>query len=197
MKILVTGFEPFGKDNRNISWEVAQELLSDNFLGQHIEIKCLPVSFKKVGRALCDEIDRTAPNVLIMLGQSSHRQQINVERIAINIMDSKAPDNDGYSPIDIPVCENSEIAYFSTAPIKDICRALNDANLEAKVTNSAGTYVCNTTYYEALNYNAKHGNNITMCFIHLPSLDKSPEKISQFKQAIEITIQTIIKKCYS
>ena len=194
MKILLTGFEPFGKDNINVSWEVAHLLSCDNSLGLDIEIKCLPVSFKKVGQVLCDEISRIAPDILILLGQSAHRHEVNVERVAINVMDASNPDNDGFIPTDLPVCANGETAYLSNAPIKDICCALKSAGIGAKVSNSAGTYVCNTAFYEALRFNSCLSKKMIVTFIHLPSKDKSFDKLQEFKQSIEISIKTIIEK---
>lgn len=194
MKVLVTGFEPFGEEKVNPSWE-AVKMLPDVVGDAEIVKYQLPVSFKKVRELLPEIISKEKPEVIILTGQAGGRVNITVERVAINVMDSTKEDNDGYKPEDEPIFEDAPAAYFSTLPIKRIVRALRENKIPAMVSNTAGTYVCNTAMFTALHYVATNNLNAKAGFIHVPYI---PEQVLEknapsmplemIKRAIEIAI---------
>ena len=194
MKVLVTGFEPFGEEKVNPSWE-AVKMLPDVVGDAEIVKYQLPVSFKKVRELLPGIISKEKPEVIILTGQAGGRVNITVERVAINVMDSTKEDNDGYKPEDEPIFEDAPAAYFSTLPIKRIVRALRENKIPAMVSNTAGTYVCNTAMFTALHYVATNNLNAKAGFIHVPYI---PEQVLEknapsmplemIKRAIEIAI---------
>ena len=194
MKVLVTGFEPFGEEKVNPSWE-AVKMLPDVVGDAEIVKYQLPVSFKKVRELLPEIISKEKPEVIILTGQAGGRVNITVERVAINVMDSTKEDNDGYKPEDEPIFEDAPAAYFSTLPIKRIVRALRENKIPAMVSNTAGTYVCNTAMFTALHYVATNDLNAKAGFIHVPYI---PEQVLEknapsmplemIKRAIEIAI---------
>ncbi|WP_457753375.1 pyroglutamyl-peptidase I [Thermococcus sp.] len=198
MKVLVTGFEPFGGENVNPSWE-AVKMLPDVIENAEIVKYQLPVSFKKVRELLPEIISKKKPEVIILTGQAGGRTNITVERVAINVMDSTKEDNDGYKPEDEPIFEDAPVAYFSTLPIKRIVRALRENKIPAMVSNTAGTYVCNTAMFTALHYVATNGLNAKAGFIHVPYI---PEQVLEknapsmpleiIKRAIEIAVRVAI-----
>lgn len=104
MKVLVTGFEPFGGEEINPSWEAVKEL-PDEIEGVDIIKFQLPVTFNGVREMLPRLIVRERPDAVILTGQAGGRPNITVERVAINVMDSTMPDNEGYKPEDEPVFE--------------------------------------------------------------------------------------------
>jgi len=149
MKVLVTGFEPFGGEKINPSWE-AVKALPEELNGATLLKVQLPVSFKRVRKILPGLISGERPDTVLLTGQAGGRPNVTVERVAINVMDSTMPDNDGFKPEDEPVFEGAPDAYFATIPVKEVVKALRNAKIPAGVSNTAGTYVCNTAMFTAL-----------------------------------------------
>lgn len=199
MRVLVTGFEPFGGEKINPSWEAVKDL-PEKMNGVKVLKKELPVSFKGVKEKLPQIINETLPDIVVLTGQAGGRTNITIERVAINIMDSKKEDNDGYKPEDEPIFKEAPAAYFSTLPIKRIVKALRNNKIPATISNSAGTYVCNTAMYVALHHIAINNLNIKAGFIHVPYI---PEQVLEkpqpsmglemIRRALEIAIKESIK----
>ncbi|WP_010479549.1 pyroglutamyl-peptidase I [Thermococcus zilligii] len=199
MKVLVTGFEPFGGESINPSWE-AVKALPDEIKGAEIVKHLLPVTFRGVREVLPRLIVKERPDVVILTGQAGGRPNITVERVAINVMDSKMPDNEGFAPEDEPVFEGAPTAYFATIPIKAIVKALREEKIPAEVSNTAGTYVCNTAMFTALHTVAVAGMETRAGFIHVPfsheqALDKPRPSMAQetinraIRRAVEVSIE--------
>lgn len=170
MKILITGFEPFGGGATNSSWEVAFAVSRVHIPEVSIKVKQLPVSFGRVAAVLKDAISEVSPDVLIMLGQSGQSECIRIERIAINMMDALNPDNDGYIPDEKVIHSDGPSALFSTLPLKSLRNQLVAQGHNVKISNSAGLYVCNRTYYEALYHLSSQGLATRAVFVHLPKI---------------------------
>jgi pyroglutamyl-peptidase len=167
MRVLVTGFEPFGKFSENSSWEVAWRVASSGIVGAEVIAERLPVSFARVGKALRSAIELHTPDLLIMLGQSAVADCIKLERVALNIMDSTKGDNDGAKPDEEPIDESGATALFTSLPIKILRSAIKAQGIAVKISNSAGLYVCNRTYYEALRI-CRERKGMQAIFVHLP-----------------------------
>lgn len=198
MKVLITGFDPFGGEKINPAWE-AVRALPDNIDGIEVVKLQIPTVFKKSAKKLFENIDSVKPDVVICVGQAGGRYEFSVERVAINVDDGRIPDNDGYQPVDSPVFEDGENAYFSTLPIKAIVEEVKKAGIPAAVSNTAGTYVCNHIMYSLLYYLNKNNLNIRGGFIHVPFI---PEQVVEKKntpymeltritKALEISIKSI------
>ncbi|ASJ11432.1 pyroglutamyl-peptidase I [Thermococcus thioreducens] len=199
MKVLVTGFEPFGGEEINPSWEAVSGL-PDEIGGAEIIKRQLPVTFNGVRKILPRLIVEERPDVVILTGQAGGRPNITVERVAINVMDSTMPDNDGFAPEDEPVFEGAPAAYFATLPIKAIVRALRGEKIPAGISNTAGTYVCNTTMFTALHTIAVAGMETKAGFIHVPfSHEQALEKprpsmaVETIRKALEVAIRTSLR----
>lgn len=167
MKILFTGFEPFGGEAINPAWEAVQRL-PDEINSAAIIKRCLPVEFQSVERMIYEILGEVKPDAVVCVGQAGGRNGITVERVAINIDDSSVPDNVGYRPVDMPIRNGAPNAYFSTLPVKAIVKAINDAGIPAALSNSAGTYVCNHLEYCVLDYFSVRMLDKRAGFIHLP-----------------------------
>jgi pyroglutamyl-peptidase len=191
VRLLLTGFEPFGGDDVNSSQEVARTLSCDESGGVELVTSILPVSFKRAGNAICRLIDATEPDVVIMLGQSSKSNCIKIERVALNLMDSCKGDNDGYAPDEETICPEGAPAYFTQLPVKILSDSLMQNGIPAKVSNSAGLYVCNATYFAALHRIVATGRNTKAVFIHLPKIS-AEWPTEKMKTAIEKVI-TMLK----
>ena len=167
MKILVTGFTPFGGESINPAWLAVQAL--PEAIGQHEIYKAeIPTEFVASRIALTEQVNVLHPDAVICVGQAGGRNAITVERVAINIMDTAVPDNNGFQPVDVPIVPNAPAAYFSTLPIKRMVEAIRSAGLPAKVSNTAGTYVCNTLMYHLLHLAAEQYPTMLGGFIHVP-----------------------------
>jgi len=143
MKVLLTGFEPFGGETINPSWEVAKRVSSEGVEGAEIVTALLPTVFGKSINEAVRVIEELKPDLVISLGQAGGSAEITVERVAINISDAGSPDNDNNQPVDIPIIEGGPAAYFSTLPIKAMVEDIRCAGIPARVSNTAGTFVCN------------------------------------------------------
>jgi pyroglutamyl-peptidase len=165
--ILLTGFEPFGGDTTNPSWQVAQALHGERIEGARVEAVCLPTAFGAADAALGVALDRVRPQLVLCLGLAANRTALSVERLAINIDDARIPDNAGASPIDEPVVAGAPAAYFATLPIKAIVAALQEAGLPAEVSHSAGTFVCNHVFF-ALMHRLRRRRGVRGGFMHVP-----------------------------
>ena len=191
MKVLVTGFEPFGGSEVNSSWETAVRVGQLAPKDVCMETLLLPVSFAKAGEMIREALREKRPDVLIMLGQRSKGESIDIERIAINMMDASNPDNDGYHPQEQTIVDGGEAAYFSNLPVKTLRDALLHRGIPARISNSAGLYVCNSTYYNALNEIYEQGLPTKALFIHLPIISED-FPIEMLTDAILAIIDTII-----
>lgn len=165
--ILVTGFEPFGGEALNPSWEICKRLRRE-IAGRRVETCRVPCEFRTAIEVVAEAIERHQPEIVLSVGQAGGRAQVGVERIAINVDDARAPDNAGYQPIDEPVAENGPPAYFSTLPVKVMVEAMRGANVPAELSNTAGTYVCNHLMYGVLHFLAASGNGARAGFVHVP-----------------------------
>ena len=198
MKILITGFDPFDKDDINPSIELVKKIDEKIDNAQIFKVE-IPTVFKKSGEILEENIKKIRPDVILCIGQAGGSPSISVERIAINIDDARIADNLGEKPIDEKIRVDGENAYFSNLPIKKIVEEIKKEKIPAEISNSAGTFVCNHLMYEAL-YLAKKYKNIKVGFIHIPYL---PEQVlnktntpsmdlENSLKAINIALKTII-----
>ena len=191
MRILLTGFEPFGGEPINSSQEAVKAVASDEFSEVEIVSRLLPVSFKRSGITICELIDEIEPDVVVMLGQSGKSDCIKIERIAVNLMDAKKPDNDGYTPDEESIISDGPSAYFSSISVKHLRNQLDENGIPAKVSNSAGLYVCNTAYFNALHHISILGKEIKAVFVHLPKISEQwplSKLLKAIKQLILATI---------
>lgn len=166
-KMLVTGFDPFGGESVNPAFE-AVKLLPDEIAGYEVVKLEVPTVFTKSARVLEDAIDREEPGVVLCVGQAGGRSAMTVERVAINLVEARIPDNDGEQPMDEPVRADGETAYFATLPVKAMAKAMNDAGVPAFVSYTAGTYVCNWLMYNALYLLARKRPEARGGFVHVP-----------------------------
>ena len=193
MRVLLTGFEPFGGSYINSSWETAYQIGQLTINGVDMEVAQLPVSFVSSGKLIRKLLQTLKPDALIMLGQRGKGQNIDIERIAVNMMDSANPDNDGFCPHELSIVENGSNAYFSNVSVKPLKNALENANIPSKVSNSAGLYVCNCTYYHALSEIFESELQTKAVFVHLPKLSED-FNIELLVESVKKIIEEILKQ---
>lgn len=167
MKILLTGFDPFGGETINPSYE-AVRLVPDTVPGAQIVKGKIPTSFAACASALEQLFRMHKPDAVLCVGQAGGRASAAVERVAINLMDARIPDNDGAQPIDRPICPDGPAAYFATVPVKALVQSIRAAGIPCDISYTAGTFVCNCLLYHALHIAATKSPNLRAGFIHLP-----------------------------
>lgn len=165
--VLVTGFEPFGGEKSNPSWEVCARLPRE-IGGLRVETCRVPCEFRRAIEVVATAIERHQPTLVVCLGQAGGRAHLSVERVAINVDDARIPDNSGARPIDEPIAASGPPAYFATLPVKAMAAAMRSAGVPAQVSNTAGTFVCNHLMYGVLHYLAASGLTARAGFIHVP-----------------------------
>ena len=168
MKILVTGFDPFGGEPTNPAIESVKRI-DDEICGTEIIKLEIPTVFHKAADVIEAKIKEVEPDVILSIGQAGGRYGITVERVAINEDDARIEDNEGKQPIDVKIREDGAAAYFATLPIKAMVEEIKKENIPASVSNTAGTFVCNHVMYQDLYLAEKYGN-IKAGFIHVPFL---------------------------
>jgi pyroglutamyl-peptidase len=164
-KILLTGFEPFGKASSNPSGEIVKQISGENII-----TAILPVAYAQSAERLLALIAEHNPDVVICLGQAEGRKVITPERIAINLDDARLADNEGVMRNDVKILEDGPDGYFSTLPVKEIVEAIKEAGVPASVSLSAGAFLCNHVFYVAQNKFA--GTKVRSGFVHVPLMDE-------------------------
>jgi len=172
--ILLTGFAPFAGEVVNPSWQAVRALDGERIESHRIVTLELPTEFQASLRVLRKALRETQPLVAIAVGLAGGRKGISLERVAINVDDARIPDNVGAQPIDQPIVRGGPAAYFSTLPIKTTLAALQKAGIDAQVSQTAGTYVCNHVFYALMH--AARRSKMRAGFVHVPFLPEQAQR---------------------
>lgn len=200
MKILITGFDPFGGESINPALEAVKKL-PDTILGHEVIKIEIPTVFGKSVEKIEEIIQKHNPDVVISIGQAGGRFGLTPERVAINMDDARIPDNEGNQPIDISIYEDGEAAYFSNLPIKAMVKEMNDNGIPASISNTAGTFVCNHLMYGILYLIDKKYPNMRGGFMHVPYIPSQVTtktnmpsmSIDDITKGLELSIKAIIE----
>jgi pyroglutamyl-peptidase len=166
-RILLTGFEPFGGESVNPSWEVAARF-HDALIGDvQITATRLPVDCRQAASELKATIRRTRPSAVIGLGQAGGRTALTIEKVAINLADERADRESGERADGRPIIRGGPDAYFARLPIAMIVEAVTARGIPAAMSLTAGAYVCNSVMYTALHL-LRARPEVPAGFIHLP-----------------------------
>ena len=149
MKILITGFDPFGGEPVNPALE-AVKLMKDEIAGAKIIKLEIPTVFRKSVEKIHEMMKAEQPDVVLSIGQAGGRFGVTPERVAINVDDARIKDNEGNQPVDTPIFTDGEAAYLSNLPVKAMVEAIKNKGLPSTLSNSAGTFVCNHVMYGVL-----------------------------------------------
>jgi pyroglutamyl-peptidase len=204
LKLLISGFEPFGGSAVNPTQKLIQAIEGETFPGAQIKTVVLPVHFDECVDLLIQEIEHFEPDAVISCGLAGGRTGITPERIAVNIKDiapdSPYSDNQGAKPQDAPINPEGPDGLFATLPIRSMVNRLQDQGIPASISNTAGTFICNNTMYGVLDYIRTHRLSTIAGFVHFPaSAEMAAEHPSwptlpqeTMLQALRIIIQTTI-----
>ena len=174
--ILITAFDSFGGESINPSW-MAVSALPDEICGWTVRKVQLSTAFGKAEVALAAAMKEFSPDAVICTGQAGGSNGIRLERVAINLIDARIPDNDGARPVDELVVKDGPAAYFTELPVKLMLERLGDSHIQAEISNSAGTFVCNTVMYYLLHLIRRKYKKVRGGFIHVPYIpDQTADK---------------------
>ncbi|MBY8885669.1 pyroglutamyl-peptidase I [Streptomyces sp. PTM05] len=176
IRVLLTGFEPFGGDTVNPSWQAVSAVAALPPDGLDVTAVRLSCVFGTALDELRAAVERVDPALVICVGQAGGRPDLTVERVAVNLDDARIPDNEGGQPLDQPVVPGGPAAYFATLPVKACVLAARSAGVPASVSYSAGTFVCNHVFYGLAHLIATERPRLRGGFVHLPY---APDQVTQ------------------
>lgn len=166
-KLLITGFDPFGGETVNPSWEAVKELLDS--IGDYRVTKMeIPTVFGAAAQMVITAAEELQPDVILCVGQAGGRRAVTPEVVAINLQEAGIPDNAGNQPVNTPVVAQGPAAYFSTVPVREMVKAIASEGIPASLSYSAGAFVCNDVLYRLLHH--FNGSATRAGFIHVPFL---------------------------
>ncbi|MCB9135814.1 MAG: hypothetical protein H6636_10340 [Anaerolineales bacterium] len=196
MKLLLTGFEPFGKNNTNPTQHIVETLAAQTpYPGVELITCVLPVEYLRAEQQLLALVRKHRPDVILSLGLAETRAKICLERVALNLDDTSAPDNAGELRQGTSICPDAPTAYFSTHPLDQLKTALDNAEIPVQISNHAGAYLCNHIFYVARHEVEPLG--IPCGFIHTPQAKEfAPEAqnalpLEMLVHGVEICIQML------
>ena len=190
-KLLITGFDPFGGESINPSWE-AVKLLPER-IGSFVLHKCqIPTVFCKAAQTVLEAAEQWEPDVILCIGQAGGRSAVTPERVGVNLRDARICDNAGNQPQEERIVERAPDAYFATVPVKQMVQAIQNSGYPGAVSNTAGTFVCNDVLFTLLH--RFHGTETRVGFIHVPYLPEqgSPSvPLADITAALEAAIRSL------
>ena len=202
MKVLVTGFEPFGGETVNPAY-LAVCLLPDEIEGAQIIKKEIPTAFYESRQKLKTVIQELKPDMVLCIGQAGGRADITMEKVAINLIEAGIADNNGIQPMDEAIDSKGPVAYFSNLPLKAMVEEIRKSGIPASISYTAGTYVCNYLFYCLLHEIARTNPQMSGGFIHVPfatqqGIDKNSSiptmEIVTIGKGIEAAIRAVVNK---
>ena len=182
--LLITGFMPFGGEDRNPSWE-AVNALPDRIGAWKLHKLLLPVEYGRAAALAFEKALACHADAVICVGLAAGRTAVTPEVIGVNVRDASMPDNAGYRAEGEPISADGPAAYFSTLPVRAMTKAVADAGISASLSYTAGTYVCNDLLYTLLDRFS--GTRTRVAFVHIP-LERTlplPDSIRALTAAIE------------
>lgn len=194
-KLLITGFDPFGGETINPAWE-AVKALADTIGPYQVTKLQIPTVFETAAQTVMTQVRQIQPDVILCIGQAGGRDSVTPERIGINLMDARIPDNRGNQPTELPCVPGGPDACFATVPVRAMADAICAAGLPGKVSLSAGAFVCNDTLYRLLYHHL--GTDTKVGFIHVPYLPQQAKEevpsmeLGDITKALTAAIEVIV-----
>lgn len=183
--VLLTGFTPFGGESINPSYEAIKIMESDKY--RLIKV-CIPTTFLGSIDMVIDHISQFHPDLVLMVGQAGGRQGISLERFAVNIDDSEIADNEGVIKHEAKIVSDGPTAYKTDLSLKPIMLHLMQKGYPTKISNSAGTYVCNHIMYGIYHHINSKKIQSKALFVHVPY---SHEQVKDRKETFSMSIEEI------
>ena len=191
-KVLITAFEPFLDVATNSSYEALKAVL-EIIEDKQVVKEGLPVSYRRTPKELKKLIKKHHPDAVISLGQAAGREKVNLERVAVNLMDANAEDNDGLVLHDAVIEENGPVGYFTKLPVRKMYEHAKELGLPVDFSLTAGGYICNLTMYTILSLCETEYPGMIGGFIHVPLYDGQVENSSRPSLPLETITECIVE----
>ena len=193
-KLLITGFDPFGGESVNPSWE-AVKLLPEKIGAFQVTKLQIPTKYSVAAQTVLAVAEKLQPDVILCVGQAGGRDSITPEVVGINLREASIADNAGVLAQNEPVIEGAPAAYFATLPVRKMMAAVQAADIKCKLSYSAGAFVCNDTLYTLLHH--FNGTQVQVGFVHVPFLPSQAKEtvpsmpLETIADALKIAIEAI------
>jgi pyroglutamyl-peptidase len=176
MMTVVQGFGPFGEFTVNPSELLVGALAERGDPQVHTEV--LPVSLDRTAAEIPRLMAKLEPQVWLGVGLAAGRTALSLEAVALNLADWPAADADadGVSVARMPIAPDGPAAHLTTLPAGTILAAWRDAGIPGYLSQSAGSYLCNFSFYTAAQAALGLGRPCLVGFLHVPLL---PELVTQ------------------
>ncbi len=192
-KILLTGFNPFGKLEANPSQLIVEGIAERGHPGIVAEV--LPTEYRRAGERIKSLIQAYQPEAIICLGVAQSRNVISLERLAVNLDDSGKPDNAGMYIFGKTIVPDGPRIYHSTLPLTHMYVTLQQQGIPVVFSHDAGRFVCNHVFYVARHELEQLGHDAACGFIHLPGIrdDENPDglPLDTMEEAIECCLNVL------
>lgn len=182
-KFLVTGFEPFLDVISNPTESLVKSLKAHDSYQYDLILKVLPVEYDKSWIELQKVIETVKPDLILSFGVARSRFKIEFERIGINFRSRNVKDNSGDLIGSSTLIESGPDGIFTNLNLDEVIENLKTKGIEVGVSNSAGTYVCNSLFYKTLNM--CKSENCLIGFVHVPL------EYSDLKELINTTVNIL------
>lgn len=195
MKVLLTGFGPFGEADENPSQLIAQHLAAQPPHAGRLQLltAVLPTVFETAGRRVRELLERHQPAAVLALGLSARREDVGLERFAVNVDDALLPDNSGQLRSGSRIVADGPAAYWSTLPLEAMLAALKARGIPASVSNHAGAYVCNHVFYTLRHELEMRGRGVPAGFVHVPALSEE-RPLSMLVDAVVVCLEVLLQE---
>lgn len=178
---LITGFMPYAGRGVNPAAEIARALDGKTIDGTSVVARLLPVSLAEIASLAETLIRELNPCVVISVGLWPGEPVIRVERVGLNVADFEIADNVGHIAVDAPVLGGGVVGKLATVPVRAIERALLDAEIPARISSTAGTFLCNACLYSFLTAAENASEPVNVGFVHVPYL---PSQVAEIQRSL-------------
>ena len=187
VKMLVAGFDAFGNLSTNPSGELATELARTVPDAKSI---ILPTSYERAATILLDELRQTGPSYGVMFGYSRRAESLRLERYARNRDKAKRPDNDGRIRSSVIDSEAPEV-LSGRVDVAKLHSILTERGCNVSMSENAGGYVCNHTYFKVLAYLHRSGKKLPFLFAHIPGPELSRQTVETGRALLKVLDQAV------
>lgn len=177
INVVISGFGPYEDLEVNPSYEVSHALAnsenaatmqpSDDVL-LHVTSVALPISFANAWPELLATIEREQADIVIATGVKHAARGVLLERCATNVIDTNKPDADNSRPERAKIVEEGPAAYWTRLPLRKILQCFAHDRIASTLSSDAGTYVCNSLFYQLLNWASGQSRNVLAGFVSFP-----------------------------
>ena len=168
--------------------QIAEQLGGRHGVQLHAEV--MDTAYGSAGKRMVELVTTLRPAICVAFGVATKRETISFERFALNIDDSEEVDNAGEQRSGAAIIDGGPLAYHATLPVDALCRHLREADLPAKASNHAGTFVCNHVFYLA-RHTMETLSLRTLCgFVHVPM---PSDDSTQNDAMVRLTIEDLVR----